>query len=68
MHLTIYNVYVSAMHRLISVRDASFASFGEPTFHPMESWLSKEGAFPFLYRKPARACCILLPGCGGRAD
>ena len=56
------------MHRLISVRDASFASFGEPTFHPMESGLSKDGMFPFLYRKPARACCILLPGCGGRAD
>ena len=56
------------MHRLIVVRDAFFASFGEPTFHPMESWLSKEGAFPFLYRKPARACCILLLCCGSRAD
>ena len=56
------------MHRLILVRDASFASFGEPTFHPMESGLSKEGMFPFLYRKPARACCILRLCCGSRAD
>ena len=55
------------MHWLISVRDASFASFGEPTFHPMESGLSKEGAFPFLYIEnlPALAAsCFCAVGVG----